>query len=159
MLGMGHVPVHRGSVDAAQSLSSAAEALRQGKVIVLHPEGTVTRDPEWWPMVAKTGVARLALLAPDVPVIPLAQWGVQNSIDLYRKKIKLLPRAVHTITAGQPVDLSAFRDAKPTSETLRAMTDVIMRAVRDEVAELRGISAPTGEFYRWTPSAEPKDAA
>ncbi len=47
-------------------------------MIVLHPEGTVTRDPDGWPMRAKTGAARLAMLAPDVSVFPIAQWGVQQ---------------------------------------------------------------------------------
>ncbi len=146
---MGHVPVKRGTVDAQQALAAAADSLRNGNVIVLHPEGTVTRDPEWWPMSAKTGAARLALLVPDVPVIPVAQWGVQRSIDLYRKHVRLLPRVEHFIMAGKPVDLSAFRGAKPTAETLRTMTDLIMGALRDQVAELRGLPAPTGEFYKW----------
>ncbi len=84
------------------------EALEEGGMIVLHPEGTVTRDPDGWPMIGKTGAARLALLAPDVPVIPVAQWGVQKQIDLYRKKVKLFPRPRHTLSVGEPIDLSAF---------------------------------------------------
>ena len=57
---MGHIPVKRGTVDARQSLSAAVAALDRGEVIVLHPEGTVTRDPDGWPMTGKTGAARLA---------------------------------------------------------------------------------------------------
>jgi hypothetical protein len=49
-------------------------------------------------------------------------------------------------SVGEPLDLSRFRGKEPTSETLRAITDEIMSAVRDEVAELRGEPAPK-EFY------------
>jgi 1-acyl-sn-glycerol-3-phosphate acyltransferase len=74
---MGHIPVKRGTTDARQSFDAAVKALNDGGMIVLHPEGTVTRDPDGWPMAGKTGAARLALLAPDIPVIPVAKWGVQ----------------------------------------------------------------------------------
>ncbi len=70
--------------------------------MVMHPEGTVTRDPDGWPMIGKSGAARLALLAPEVPVIPIAQWGVQNSIDLYRKKVRLFPRPRHELAGRHP---------------------------------------------------------
>ena len=40
-----------------------------GKVVVIYPEGTITRDPDGWPMHSRTGVARLALTS-DVPVRP-----------------------------------------------------------------------------------------
>jgi 1-acyl-sn-glycerol-3-phosphate acyltransferase len=153
MYGMGHIPVSRGTADAGASLTAAVESLRKGRVILMHPEGTVTRDPHWWPMSGRTGAARLALLAPDVPVIPVAQWGVQDVVDLYHKKIRLLPRREHHIIAGEPVDLSAFARSSPTAETLRAMTDVMMGDVRALVAELRGEPAPTGDFYRFLRSA------
>lgn len=163
MLQMGQIPVSRGTVEAGDSLSAAADALRQGRVILMHPEGTVTRDPDWWPMSARTGAARLALLVPGVPVVPVGQWGVHESIDLYRKKVRLAPRREHHILAGEPIDLSAFADAKPTGETLRQMTDLMMSEVRKLVAELRGEPVPTGAFYRYQPrsrdAAVPQDAA
>lgn len=163
MLQMGHIPVSRGSVEAANALNAAADALRQGRVILMHPEGTVTRDPGWWPMSARTGAARLALLVPGVPVVPVGQWGVQDSIDLYRKKVRLVPRREHHILAGEAIDLSAFADAEPTGETLRQMTDVMMSEVRKLVAELRDEPVPTGAFFRYQPrrcdAAVPQDAA
>jgi 1-acyl-sn-glycerol-3-phosphate acyltransferase len=146
---MGHIPVKRGTTDARQSFAAAVDALHRGGVIVLHPEGTVTRDPGGWPMNGKTGAARLALLTPGVPVIPVAQWGVQEHIDLYRKKVKLFPRPRHVLSVGEPIDLSAYRDRPDDARTLRAVTDVIMRQLRTDVAELRSLPAPTGELYRW----------
>jgi 1-acyl-sn-glycerol-3-phosphate acyltransferase len=150
MRGMGHIPVRRGTTDARQSLDAAVRALGEGKLVVLHPEGTVTRDPDGWPMQGKSGAARLAMLAPDVPVIPVAQWGIQNSVDLYRKKVKLFPRPRHELAVGAPLDLGPARRGPMTIATLNQLTDTIVRRLRDDVAELRGVPAPTGELFRWT---------
>jgi 1-acyl-sn-glycerol-3-phosphate acyltransferase len=158
MRAMGHIPVRRGTIDAREALAAAVTALRGGGLIVLHPEGTVTRDPEGWPMAAKTGAARLWLLAPEVPVIPVAQWGVQEQIDLYRKRVRLLPRPRHVVAVGDPIDLSAYVGRRADAATLREVTDVIMRRLRADVADLRGVAEPTGPLYRWVRQA-PKDAA
>jgi len=142
MTGAGQIPVHRGAADAAQSLRGAVDALGRGELVLIYPEGTVTRDPGFWPMRGKTGVARLALLAPDVPVVPVGQWGAQAFLDVYHRRFRPLPRTRITISAGKPVDLSDFAGAEPTAEVLEAMTDRIMRAVRDQVAFVRGEAAP-----------------
>lgn len=157
MRAMGHIPVKRGSVDARQSLVAAVDALGRGDILVLHPEGTVTRDPDGWPMAGKTGAARLATLVPDVPVIPIAQWGVQEQFDLYKKKVRMIPRPKHVMSVGEPVDLSAFRGVDPTPRVLREVTDVIMRRLRDDVAELRGLPAPTGALFKWSRPGEKSD--
>jgi 1-acyl-sn-glycerol-3-phosphate acyltransferase len=153
MRGMGHIPVKRGTLDARQSFTAALEALNNDGVIVLHPEGTVSRDPDGWPMVGKTGAARLALLAPNVPIIPIAQWGVQEQIDLYRKRIRLVPRPRHVLSVGLPIDLSEFYARPQNGANLHAVTDVIMKRLRADVAELRGRPAPTGELFVWRRSA------
>lgn len=155
MRGMGHIPVKRGSADARQSLDAAVASLRSGRILTLHPEGTVTRDPGGWPMQGKTGAARLAMLTPEVPVIPVAQWGVQNSIDLYAKKVRLVPRPKHVISIGEPIDLSAFYGKEPTPRLLHEITDVIMRRLRDDVAELRGLPAPSGPLFHWVRPQKP----
>jgi len=144
--GAGQIPVYRGTSDAAQSLSGAVDALNRGEMVLIYPEGTVTREPHFWPMQAKTGVARLALLAPGVPVIPLGQWGSQDFLDFYAKKFRPIPRKTVTVSVGEPVDLSAFVGAEPTSQVLRRMTDTIMTAVQDQLAEIRG-QTPPAEFH------------
>jgi 1-acyl-sn-glycerol-3-phosphate acyltransferase len=149
----GQIPVERGAATAADSLKAAAAAAEAGEVVVIYPEGTVTRDPDWWPMVAKTGVARLALAA-DVPVIPVAVWGPQFAVDKYHKKYDLLPRKEVIYQAGPPVDLSAYQGKPVTADLLREVTDTIMRAIRDQLAEIRG-ETPPDEFYRRPETAKP----
>jgi 1-acyl-sn-glycerol-3-phosphate acyltransferase len=142
MRGAGQIPVHRHTSDASLALRDAVEALRRGECVAIYPEGTVTRDPQKWPMQAKTGVARLALLS-GVPVVPVAQWGAQEILDSYRTKgLRLLPRHTMHVLAGPPVDLSAYEGRELTTEVLRGATDAVMAAVTRLVEELRGERAP-----------------
>ena len=147
MRGMGQVPVHRGGPDAQKALTSAVAALRRGELIIVYPEGTVTRDPDFWPSTGKTGLARLALLAPEIPVIPMGQWGAQV-IDVYHKSFKILPRREATVVAGPPVDLSEFRrpdgegPVAANSENLRAITTRVMAALTVQVEAARGEKRP-----------------
>ncbi|HVX43375.1 MAG TPA: lysophospholipid acyltransferase family protein [Mycobacteriales bacterium] len=152
MRGAKQIPVTRGSSTASSSLEGAVAAIEAGEALCVYPEGTVTRDPDWWPMRSRTGAARLALQT-RAPVIPIAQWGAQFAYDKYNHKISLLPRKKIEITAGPPVDLSAYYDRPVTAELLREVTDVIMRAIRDELATIRG-EEPPSEFFEYV--KEPK---
>jgi 1-acyl-sn-glycerol-3-phosphate acyltransferase len=138
----GQIPVSRGTREAAQSLDAAVASLRRGEVVVIYPEGTVTRDPDFWPDRGKTGAARLALLVPEVPVIPVGQWGAQDAVDVYHHRYRLIPRKTVTVSVGEPIDLSGFVGSRPTGATLHQLTEVIMTAITAEVAAARGVDAP-----------------
>jgi 1-acyl-sn-glycerol-3-phosphate acyltransferase len=146
MKGSGQIPVYRESADAQQSLRDATTALEDGKVVLIYPEGTITRDPEGWPMHSRTGVARLALSA-DVPVLPVVHWGTREVLDGYNKKFRPLPRKPIVVRCGPPVDLSAFRGRPIDAQLLREVTDFLMARVRDLLAEVREEKAPA-EFFR-----------
>jgi 1-acyl-sn-glycerol-3-phosphate acyltransferase len=114
--------------------------------VVIYPEGSVTRDPGWWPMEARTGVARLALTT-DAVVLPVAQWGPQRLHDYHARKLHLRVRVPADYLVGEPLDLSDLRAqvraGRPLSaDLLREVTDRMMGAVRDQLAELRGEPAP-----------------
>lgn len=146
MRGAQQIRVHRNTADASLALRDAVLALQSGELILIYPEGTVSRDPEKWPMVARTGVARLALLS-GAPVVPVAQWGAQEIHDSYRRKgVSLTMRPTIDINVGPPVDLSTWRDAELTGPVLRACTDAIMRDVVALLEPLRGQAAPTRAF-------------
>ena len=72
--GTGQIPVLRHTADAARAVSAAVAAVKDGETVVMYPEGTITRDPKLWPMVGRTGAARIALMS-GAPVIPIAMWG------------------------------------------------------------------------------------
>lgn len=140
-LGAGSIPVYRGSSSAGDSLRAAHQALRDGKVVVIYPEGTITKDPNGWPKRSYTGVARLAL-ANDVPVIPIARWGTNEILDFYHKKLRLFPRKTITHAVGEPIDLSAYRGKDPTAPVLREVTELLMARVTELLAEIRGEQPP-----------------
>lgn len=147
LYGCRQIPVYRGTKDASASLRAARDVLAEGESVIIYPEGTTTKDPELWPMVARTGVARLALES-GAPVIPVAQWGAQQLFDARTKKVRLRPRTPVTTVAGPPVDLSAYERRPLTAEVLRGATDEIMRAVRRQLAEIRGEPEPAAFYVR-----------
>jgi 1-acyl-sn-glycerol-3-phosphate acyltransferase len=141
LVGCGQIPVNRGGKDAAQALKQAEQALADGAAVIIYPEGTATRDPDLWPMVSKTGVARLAL-ATGVPVIPVARWGTQNVLPYGSTKPKLWPRQTVRTVAGPPVDLSEWQGKQNSAKALRAATDKIMADVTALLAGLRDEEPP-----------------
>ena len=137
----GQLPVHRGSGDAALVLEEAEKRLAEGAAVIFYPEGTTTLDRAWWPMAARTGVARLAL-ATGVPVIPVANWGTQEIVPFGTRKLRLFPRKTVHVMAGPPVDLSQWSGQQDSAKALRAATDAIMDQVTDLVGQLRGETPP-----------------
>lgn len=138
---IGQVPVYRNSADPGRALQAAERSLAEGACVILYPEGTCTRDPDLWPMLGKTGVARLALVT-GAPVIPLAHWGPHALLPYGQKRPRLLPRKVMHLAAGPPVDLSAYRDGALTAQALRGATDEVTAAVTGLLAGLRGEQPP-----------------
>ena len=144
----GQIPVLRESSRAGQAFSAAVDAVEQGECVAIYPEATLTRDPALWPMVGKTGAARIALLT-GCPVVPVAQWGVHEMLAPYAKRFRLLPRKTCHVWAGPPVDLSAYAGRPLDAATLRLATETIMVAVTDLLEQVRGEHAPE---HRWDPA-------
>ena len=153
--GAHQIPVHRGERDGAAALSDAVQALRDGEAVLLYPEGTLTLDPDLWPMQAKTGVARLALMS-GAPVIPVAQWGAQEILGRSRR-LRLFPRKTMQIHAMNPLRVEALpADTQPTREQLRAFTVEVMESVRAELEVIRGVPSPAGV---WDPQLHERVSA
>jgi 1-acyl-sn-glycerol-3-phosphate acyltransferase len=131
------IPVYRSTEGAAESLRAAMQAVEAGKVVTIYPEGTITRDPAAWPMSGRTGAVRVAL-ATGKPLVPLMQWGAQEILWPYAKRVRLFPRKTIHIRVGRPVDLSDFADRELTEEVLHAATDRLMDTLTAMMAEVRG---------------------
>lgn len=141
---LGQIPVHRGTANAADALRDARSALERGECVVIYPEGTVTRDPDYWPMAGRTGAVRLALET-GAPVIPVALWGAQQILG-HDGRVRLFPRRTLTVVAGPPLDLSAYAVEPQSIESLREATDEVMSAVRRQLGEIRGEAPPVAFF-------------
>jgi len=147
--GTGQIPVERAGATAGHDPLGAASALvSDGLAVIVYPEGTLTRDPDMWPMRGKSGAVRLALQH-DVPIVPFAHWGAQSILPRYSKRLSLFPRKNVEGVFGPPVDLSPWKDKPLNAVNLNAATNAVMQAITALVEELRGEKAPA---ERWDPS-------
>lgn len=147
LTGTGQIPVERGNGAGQKALEPATEALAAGGVVLIYPEGTVTKDPDMWPMRPRPGVAALALSG-DFPVIPVAHWGSHQVYTSYSKgrKFKPLPRKDVHVVAGEPIDLSPWRGKPVDARAIRDVSYLIMERIREMVAVLRD-EQPPAEFF------------
>lgn len=141
----GHVPVERETKVAGDALVHAQAFLKAGHMLGVYPEGTLTRDVNYWPMVAKTGLARLAVMT-KAPVIPVAQWGAQEILPAYSKKFKFFPRTEVQVKAGPPLDFSKWYGKEGDSVAMVEATAYAMSAITTILEELRGEKRPTDIF-------------
>jgi 1-acyl-sn-glycerol-3-phosphate acyltransferase len=142
----GQIPVARDG-DAAAAASAAIDAARRGETVVVYPEGTITKDPDLWPMCAKTGAARIALTA-GVPLIPVAQWGPQDLLHPHGKVLKLFPLKTMHLRVGPAIDLDDLRGREINEKVLRIATARLMTAITSMLEEMRGEKAPVGCWDR-----------
>lgn len=113
---VGILPMDRsGGRASASSMDVVRDALREGRVVGIFPEGT--RSPDGRLYRGRTGVARLAL-ATGVPVIPV---GVRHTRPGWRRAV---------VRFGEPLDFSAYTGAGNDRDVLRYVTDEVMAAVQ-----------------------------
>lgn len=141
----GQIPVQRLTTHASDAYSAAVAGVEAGHCIAVYPEGTLTRDPDLWPMRGKSGPARIAL-ATGAPVHPVGHWGAQDLLPPYTRWPHLWPRKHVTVKVGDPVDLDDLLGLEHTPEVVQEATDRIMAAVVAVVEELRGGNAPAVRF-------------
>jgi len=138
--GAGQIPVYRETRGAGRALDDAVAAMRDGAAVAIYPEGTTTRNPDYSPMAAKNGVARLAALT-GAPVVPVGQWGAhllftRGKLGPFRRGIRVVERA------GPPIDLGLTPESTLTE--INQAKDKVMEAIAGLVAEAReGWSPPS----------------
>lgn len=152
----GQIPVVRGGASAAEAMAPALQALADGYVVALYPEGRITTEPDYRPAPqARTGAVRLALTA-SCPIVPVAQWGAHRLLDrehastltrrmrvLGRLRPGRVPRrpTVHVVV-GPPITVAELQAAAGPDGDLRAATDVVMTRIRDQLATVAGSDLP-----------------
>ena len=118
----GAIPIDR-QKGGKEALKWAIKALKQGKIIAIHPEGTRTLTGKL--QRARTGVARLALFA-KAPVVPIGLIGTFEILPKgnYMPKFK---RAVMNI--GKPMHFEEYHNKNINKIILREVTDKIMKEI------------------------------
>ncbi|MFC9919306.1 lysophospholipid acyltransferase family protein [Agromyces binzhouensis] len=144
----GQIPVERAGSSSHAAIRAAEELVEKGRMVIVYPEGSLTRDPDLWPMRGKTGAVRIALER-GIPVIPAAHWGTQQIMPRYAKKVSFFPRKTVDVIIGEPLDLSAYEGKPLDQATLLAATNDLMNAIAALVGELRDQPPPA---ERWDPT-------
>ncbi len=138
---VGQIPVYRGGKSNEEPLRAAKEYLKAGQVVVVFPEGTLTRDPDQWPMRGKAGAIRLAVEL-GLPIVPCGQWGVEKVLGNYSKKFRPNPFHVVRVKIGKPMNFEELRGKTLSAKEIADATDKVMREISKIVGELRGETPP-----------------
>ncbi|MFI1917871.1 lysophospholipid acyltransferase family protein [Nocardia sp. NPDC020380] len=101
----------------AESYERAVTALRDGEIVVVYPEATISRSFELKEF--KSGAARMAIES-GAPIVPMTIWGAQR---IWTKDIpKQLGRnhfPIH-IRIGEPIAVPAAEVTTPAADALTA---------------------------------------
>lgn len=139
---IGQIPVLRASAQAGDSLEYAKLALANNEVVVIYPEGTLTKDPELWPQHFKSGTARLALET-GAPIIPVAHWGLERVRPRGAKFLSFAPRT-HTsvVRFGEPIDYQDLWDKRESKASKTILTRRLTNTIAAMVADMSGRALP-----------------
>lgn len=142
----GQIPVERDG-SGPDPLKAATRLIDEELAVIVYPEGTLTRDPDEWPMRGKSGAVRLALQH-GIPLIPMAHWGVQRILPRYGGRLHFFPRKDVDMLVGAPIDLTPWA-GRTDAEALSQATTVLMNEIASLLGELRGQTPPA---ERWNPA-------
>lgn len=138
--GMHHISVDR--ANGSGSFVAALRALRDGEIIGIFPEGTISVSFEVKEL--KTGVIRLAQGA-GVPVIPTIIWGSQR---IWTKKVKRNLKRNNfpiSVTFGEPLTFKKGDDVEAGEALLRSTMLAMLHEVQGEYPD-------SHEGQRWAPT-------
>ncbi|BBX64090.1 1-acyl-sn-glycerol-3-phosphate acyltransferase [Mycobacterium saskatchewanense] len=125
------IPVDRRN--GQDAYAAAIGLLREGELVGLHPEATISRSYELREF--KSGTARMALEA-QVPIVPLIVWGAHriwpkdHPKKLFRNKVPI------TVAAGRPIP--ALGTAEQLIGTLRQAMNALLYRVQEEYPHPEG---------------------
>lgn len=131
--GVGQLPMDRaGGAASTASLQRAIDALKEGKLVGIYPEGT--RSPDARLYRAKVGVARLAIAA-GVPIVPVAQFGNEEVQAPGSNRLRLKNTAgqpIHIKTVvGEPIDTSKYLGREDDWAAARELADIVMQRISE----------------------------
>ncbi|MBI5161143.1 MAG: 1-acyl-sn-glycerol-3-phosphate acyltransferase [Micrococcales bacterium] len=145
MRSLGHIPVERASRRGPDPLAVAGAQVAEGRAVIVYPEGTLTREPDLWPMRGKTGAVRIAL-ASGAPIVPMAHWGAHRILPRWSRRLRPLPRHTVEIVFGEPIDLAPWRARAKDPAALAEATEYVMAAITALEEGLRGQTAPPERY-------------
>jgi carboxylesterase len=133
-----------------EGMVEAVKSLRDGKALVIFPEGTIPGEedrmrhdvePDTGLLPGHTGAVRLAVEA-RAPIVPVGVSGTGASFppEVYpRLELLHAPRKVPvTVRYGKPIRLDEWHGREPTRDDLHVLTKRVMLAISGLVEHDRG---------------------
>ena len=139
MRGMHHISVDRSNGSA--SFVAALRALREGEIIGIFPEGTISTSFEIKGL--KSGAIRLAMES-GVPVIPTIVWGSQRVWTKGVKKNLTRQSVPITVTYSEPLYFANDSDVEACEKQLRDVLISTLHKVQEEYRD-------SHQGQRWAP--------
>jgi 1-acyl-sn-glycerol-3-phosphate acyltransferase len=130
------IPVDRRA--GADAYAVAVGRLREGELVGLHPEATISRSFELREF--KSGAARMALAA-RVPIIPLIVWGAHRIWPKDHPKKVFRNKVPITVAVGRP--MPPLGTVEQLNAALREAMNSLLYRVQEEYPH------PEGEY--WVP--------
>lgn len=126
----GLIPIDRGVVDR-EAMRQCIEALEQGKMLAISPEGTRSRDGNLLP--GKPGIVPLAAQS-GAPILPVGFFGHEN----FWTNLKNLRKTEFHVSVGNPFRLHPDADIR-SRDVRQEITDEIMFKIAELLPErMRG---------------------
>ncbi len=125
------IPVDRES--GADAYAVAVQRLREGELVGVHPEATISRSFELRPF--KTGAVRMALEAP-VPIVPMVVWGAHRIWPKDHPKQVIRNNVPIVVAAGQALQPVGHVDQ--LNEHLRRAMERLLYRVQEEYPHPEG---------------------
>ncbi|MET0764689.1 MAG: lysophospholipid acyltransferase family protein [Blastococcus sp.] len=138
MRAMQHIPVDRRA--GAAAFEAAVRALKDGKVVGVFPEATISRS--FTVKDLKAGAARMAVES-GAPIIPAAVWGGQR-VATKGHKVVLRRDVPVTVILGQAI----VPETGEKAQSILRRTRAAMEALLDQ-AQRTYPEQPTGPDDRW----------
>jgi len=124
MRGMHHIPVDRDA--GAASYRAAVNALKDGEIVGVFPEATISRSFELKEF--KSGAVRMAAAA-GVPILPTVIWGSQRVWTKDHQKRLGRSNIPIIVSVGEPLSFTRKDDLDAATDVLRdRMTELLHKA-------------------------------
>jgi 1-acyl-sn-glycerol-3-phosphate acyltransferase len=133
MDGMGQIPVDVHG-DPTAALAMAEQRLREGEVIGVHPEGTIS--PSFVTREGRTGAVRLAR-ATGAPIVPVAVWGSHRLLTKWRP-VRLRRGVAVTVHYGEPFHPTAGTSLEAATADLMARIRTLLARAQAEYPQRPG---------------------
>lgn len=160
---VGMQPVERRSGKAKAIEETSINILTSGRPLTVWPEGTVTRDPQKWPMSMKNGVGIIALessrrLGHQVPLYCAVTWGAASINHWWPWPRKNVVMCYDTrMDYSDLLETADTWGEEPPAELANELTRRIRVRMTEIMEEIRGERMPEGGYWDYRTMSRVKD--